>query len=90
MYVGLSPPPPPTCRPSPLGLPGSQERQQIKRATYLPTYFFWRFLRFFWKYTFGVFELLVQRNGQKRDKKSKESTARKQVSFALHFFVKSF
>jgi hypothetical protein len=41
--------------------------------TYLPTYLFLRFFEIFRpdfrKYFYGVFELLMQRNSQKRDKK---------------------
>jgi hypothetical protein len=45
-----------------------------KKATYLPTYLFLRFFEIFRsdfrKYLYGVFGILMQRNGQKRDKKS--------------------
>jgi hypothetical protein len=51
---------------------------KIKKATYIPTYFFWRFLEIFrsdfGEYCYGVFELVMQRNGQKRDKKEIEET----------------
>jgi hypothetical protein len=40
---------------------------------------------------YGIFELRVQRNGQKRDKtKSKEKMEREKVVFFLNSFVKSF
>ena len=44
---------------------GAKERN--KKATYLPTYFFEFFRSDFRKYFNGVFGLLMQRNGQKRD-----------------------
>jgi hypothetical protein len=77
------------------GLParGAKEKKQNK-TTYLPTYLFLRFFEIFRsdfrKYFYGVFGLLMQRNGQKRDKKkSKGKDDRKKVFF-LNFFGQKF
>jgi hypothetical protein len=55
------------------------------------------FLRFFEifrsdfrKYLYGVFGLLMLRNGQKRDKKSKKKDDRKKVFFSTFFGKKVF
>jgi hypothetical protein len=55
--------------------PGAMKQGALKKkggkATYLPTYLFLRFFEIFRsdfrKYVHGVFGLLMQRNGQKRD-----------------------
>jgi hypothetical protein len=70
--------------------------QEKKRKTGVPTYYL--FLRFFEifrsgfrKYFYGVFGLLMQRNGQKRDKKKFDGKRRKEKSFFFSTFsAKSF
>jgi hypothetical protein len=57
---------------------GALKEEKKTRRTYLPT-FFLRFFEIFRsdfrKYVCGVFELLMQRNGQKRDKKKSKGKA---------------
>jgi hypothetical protein len=66
------------------------------KKTGVPTYLpFLRFFEIFWsdfrQYFYGVFGLLVQRNGQKRDKKkSMGKDDRKKVFFPQLFSAKSF
>jgi hypothetical protein len=70
-------------------------KKKKKEATYLPTYLL--FLRFFEifgsdfrKHFYGVFELPMQRNGQKRDKKNRwENTTGKKFFFSA-FSARSF
>jgi hypothetical protein len=70
---------------------GAEEKKE-KRG-YLTTYIFLRFFEIFTsdfrKYVYGVFGLLMQRNGQKRDKtKSMGKDDRKKVFFSqLHLSV---
>jgi hypothetical protein len=69
-----------------------------KKATHLPTYFFLRFFDIFrsdfGKYFCGVFYFLMQRNGQKRDKKQIERKKMTQQNIPpqlfCHFFVDTF
>jgi hypothetical protein len=64
-----------------------------KRRTYLPTFlrFFAIFRSDFRKYLYGVFGFLMQRNGQKRDKKkSMGKYDRKKVLFSQLFRPKAF
>jgi hypothetical protein len=48
-----------------------EKKKKKKKATYLPTYLFLRFFEIlrsdFRKYLYGVFGVLMQRNGQERD-----------------------
>jgi hypothetical protein len=72
--------------------PNAEETKRKKRRTYLP---FLRFFEIFWsdfrKYFYGVFGLLMQRNGQKRDKKkSMGKDERKKVFFSQLFRPKVF
>jgi hypothetical protein len=61
-----------------------RRRKQKGKATYLPTCLFLRFLRFF---SHGVLGIPMQRNGQKRDKKSRwEKTTGKKFFFFSQLF----
>jgi hypothetical protein len=74
---------------------GNKGRQRKrKKATYLPTYLFLRFLRFLGlileNVFYGVFGFLMQRNGQKRDKQN-DGKRRQEKSFVfLNFFGQQF
>jgi hypothetical protein len=75
-------------------LQGALKKKKKKRG-YLPTYLFLRFFEIFRsdfrKYFYGVFGLLMQRNGQKRDKNfSMGKDERKKVFFFSTFSAKSF
>jgi hypothetical protein len=78
------------------GARGAEEEK--KKATYLPTYLFLRLFEIFRSdfrnYLYGVFGLLMQRNGQKRDIKNRwENTSdRKKVPFfsTFNFFGQKF
>ena len=77
-----------------LVLQGAPKKKKKKRG-YLPTYLFLRFFEIFRsdfrKYFYGVFGLLMQRNGQKRDKKKIDGKRRKEKSFFfLNFFGQKF
>jgi hypothetical protein len=99
LYVGLSLFAPPAaaaprlalgdCRLLAQGAPKGGEK-----TTYLPTYLFLRFFEIFRsdfrKYFYGDFGLLMQRNGQKRDKKMMGKDNRKKVFFLSTFSAKSF
>jgi hypothetical protein len=54
-------------------------QKKKEKAAYLPNYFFWRFLRssvqMIFKIFVWAFELLMQRNGQKRHNKKSKQTA---------------
>jgi hypothetical protein len=70
--------------------PGHVKGRQRKKKTYLPTYLFLRFFEIFrsdfTKYFYGVFGLLMLRNGQKRDKKNRwEKTTGKKFYFSQLF-----
>jgi hypothetical protein len=75
---------------------GKGRRRKKKKKSDVPTYL--PFLRFFEifrsdlrKYFYGVFGLLMQRNGQKRDnKKSMGKDERKKRFFPSTFSAKSF
>jgi hypothetical protein len=73
---------------------GRQKKNQ-KKTTYLPTYLFLRFCEIFRsdfrKYFYGVFGLLMQRNGQKRNNffLGWEKTTGKKFLF-LNFFGQKF
>jgi hypothetical protein len=72
-----------------------RQRKKRKKTTYLPTYLFLRFFEIFRsdfrKYFYGVFGLLMQRNGQKSDKKElMGKDDRKNVFFFSTFSAKSF
>jgi hypothetical protein len=56
-----------------LAVRGAEEKKRKKRRTYLPTFlrFFEIFRSDFRKHFNGVFGLLMQRNGRKRDKKNR-------------------
>jgi hypothetical protein len=71
------------------------QRKKRKKATYLPAYLFLRFFEIFRsdfrKCFCGVFGLLMQRNGQKRDNKiirEKTTDDRKKVVFFSTFSAK--
>jgi hypothetical protein len=71
------------------GAPKKKTKNDV--PTYLP------FLRFFEifrsdlrKYFYGVFGLLMQRNGQKRDKRNPMGKDERKKVFFLNFFGKSF
>jgi hypothetical protein len=72
---------------------GAPKKKKKKRRTYLPT-FFLRFFEIFRsdlrKYFYGVFGLLMQRNGQKRDKKKIDGKRRKEKKNSSTFSAKSF
>jgi hypothetical protein len=70
---------------------GRRRKKRKKRRTYLPPLrFFEVFGSDFRKYFCGVFGLLMQRNGQKRDKKNRwEKTKGKRFFFST-FSAKSF
>jgi hypothetical protein len=70
----------------------SSAQEALLKKNYLLTFFFGIFGFCFCKYVRGVFELLLQRNGQKRDKKSKGENDRKKKKkrSAFNFFVKVF
>jgi hypothetical protein len=59
--------------PPPSTIQGTEEKKPKNGGTYLPTFlrFFEIFRSDFRKYFCGVFGLLMQRNGQKRDKKNR-------------------
>jgi hypothetical protein len=71
-----------------------KKKSKKKRRTYLPTFFlrFYAIFRSdFRKYFYGVFGFLMQRNGQKRDKKkSMGKDDRKKVFFSQLFRPKVF
>jgi hypothetical protein len=74
--------------------PGAPKEKE-KKATYLPTCLFLRFFEIlrsdFRKHFYGVFRLLMQRNGQKRDKKNRwEKTKGKKFVFSQLFRPKVF
>jgi hypothetical protein len=71
------------------------EKKKKKKATYLPTYLSLRFFEIFRsdfrKYFYGVFGLLLmQRNGQKRDKKIEGKRRQEKGVFFSTFSAKSF
>jgi hypothetical protein len=74
------------------GARGAQGEE--KKRGYLPTYFFLRFFEIFRfdfrKYFNGVFGLLMQRNGQKRDKKKSMGRRQEKSFFSQLFSAKSF
>jgi hypothetical protein len=69
-----------------------EKKQKTGVPTYLPFLRFFEIFRSdFRKYLYGVFGLLMQRNGQKRDKKkSMGKDDRKKVFFSQLFPAKSF
>jgi hypothetical protein len=74
---------------------GKGRQRKKKKPTYLPTYLFLRFFEIFRsvfrKHFYGVFGLLMQRNGQKRDKKNlMGKDDRKKVFFSQLFRPKVF
>jgi hypothetical protein len=76
----------------PAGCQGASKKK--KKPTYLPTYLlFFRFFEIlrsgFRKYLYGVFGLLMQRNGQKRNKRNDGKDDRKKVFFPQLFRPKA-
>jgi hypothetical protein len=74
-------------------LQGAPKQKTNKKAAYLPTYLFLRFFEIFRsdfrKYFYGVFGLLMLRNGQKRDSflsMGKDD----RIFFSLNFFGQKF
>jgi hypothetical protein len=76
----------------PCRLKGRRRRKKNDVPTYLPFLRFFAIFRSdFRKYFYGVFEFLIQRNGQKRDKtKSMGKDDRKKVFFSQLFRPKCF
>ena len=79
------------CNALPQPRRGAEEKKKSDVPTYLP------FLRFFEifrsdlrKYFYGVFGLLMQRNGQKRDKKNRWEKTKGKKFFFLNFFGQKF
>jgi hypothetical protein len=76
----------------PRGAKDQRKRRTKKRRTYLPTFFeiFEIFRSDFEKYFYGVLGLLMQRNGQKRYKKSRWEKTKEKSFFSSTFSAKSF
>jgi hypothetical protein len=89
----LGAPPPLRPRPSP-SAQGALKGEKSDAPTYLPTYLFLRFLSIsglgLESIFYGVFGLLVQRNGQKRDKNKIEGKRGQFFFPSSTFSAKSF
>jgi hypothetical protein len=68
-----------------------KKRKKSDVPTYLPFLRFFAIFRFnFRKYFYGVFRLLMQRNGQKRDKTNRWQKTTGKKFFVLNFFGQKF
>jgi hypothetical protein len=69
-------------------------RRRRKKKSDVPAYLFLRLFEIFRSdfriYFYGVFGLLMQRNGQKRDKRNPMGKDERKKVFFLNFFGKSF
>jgi hypothetical protein len=70
---------------------GAEEKKKSDVPTYLPFLSFFEIFRpDLRKYFYGVFGLLMQRNGQKRDKKNRWEKTKGNLFFSLNFFGQKF
>jgi hypothetical protein len=80
-----------TTEQAPLQGAPKKKKEKSDVPTYLPFLRFFAIFRSdFLKYFYGVCELLMQRNGQKRDKKNPREKTKGKKLFFLNFFGQKF